>query len=89
MATPTWSQLTFLTTPQQTKLAQMAAEGAKIGVRGAPPPDLTNITWSQVKEARRVFRELHDLINNAERLIAYAIEFYRTKAANDADAANP
>lgn len=89
MATPTWSQLTYLTANQQTKMAAFATEGAKIGVRGSPPPDLTNLTWSQAKAARQSMRELHDLINNAERGIQYAIEFYRKKATDDADAANP
>jgi hypothetical protein len=88
MAVPTWSQLTFLTAQQQTKMAQMAVEGAKVNVRG-PLPDLTNITYSQVKGARQALRELHDLIGPTLRLINYATEFYQKKAVSDFDAANP
>jgi hypothetical protein len=84
----TWSQLTFLTAPQQALAAQFEAVGRAITDR-VPHPPIGTLTLQQAKAAERLFRELMDLVGPAMRGANEVAD--RHYAANKAafDAANP
>lgn len=84
----TWSQLTFLTAPQQALAAQFEAVGRAITNQNQHPP-IGTLTLQQAKAADRLFRELMDLVGPAMRGAKEVAE--RRYAENKAafDAANP
>ena len=92
MAVPTWSQLTFLTTNQQTKLAEFAAIGSALGAWRAgkgPAPNISGVTYSQAKAGDAALRDLGSLIGPAKVGIEYIRQLKRDQALVDFDAANP
>jgi hypothetical protein len=92
MAVPTWSQLTFLTGPQQTKAAEFAAIGQAFALWKSgkgPKPSLSGVTYSQTKAADGLLRDLGSLIGPAKVGIDFAREEYRKEALVALEAANP
>jgi hypothetical protein len=92
MAVPTWSQLTFLTGPQQAKAAEFAAIGNAyslyLGHKG-PLPDLSGVTQSQAKTARALLKDLGTLVGPAEVGIKYATTTFEAAAMAEYQAENP
>lgn len=92
MAVPTWSQLTFLTGPQQTKAAEFAAYGAAYSLWKAgkgPPPNPGTLTHSQAKAADALLRDLGTLIGPAIVGIRAFREANRDQALADFETSNP
>ena len=92
MAIPTWSQLTFLTGPQQTKAAQFAAIGEAVALWRAgngPVPDTSAVTYSQAKAAESVLKDLGSLVGPAQLGIRFMREKSQNQALADYEAANP
>ncbi len=92
MAVPTWSQLTFLTAPQQTKAAEFAAIGNAYSLwkqQKGPKPDISGVTQSQAKAADSALRDLGSLVGPARVGIQYVKEVNEAAALAAYQAANP
>lgn len=88
----TWSQLTFLTAPQQTKLAEFASIGNAFALwkQGkGPAPNISGVTQSQAKAADNQLRDLGSLVGPARVGIQYAKEQNEAAALAAYQAANP
>lgn len=93
MQTPVkWSHLTYLTSTEQSKMAQFEKIGRDLALFTAgqgPEPDLSGITYSQVKQADGAQRALKDLVNWSEDGIKYCRQKHKEQVNASDEAANP
>lgn len=92
MAVPTWSQLTFLTGPQQAIAAQFETYGKALSAwkgSGSPKPSQGTLTYSQAKAAEKLFKDLGTLLSPALLGIREVKDNATAQAVSDFDAANP
>jgi hypothetical protein len=92
MAVPTWSQLTFLTGPQQTQAAAYATLGNAIALWRSgkgPKPDISAFSYQSSKTADGLLRDLATLTGPAKMGIEYVYKIRRQENLDALDAANP
>jgi ABC-type cobalamin transport system ATPase subunit len=97
MAVPTWSQFTFLSAAQQAKAEQLSEIGRALQLMdwkprpGQPvnPPDISGVTYSQVKAAEVFLKELETFLTPAALAVVYIRRKKQAEQLAALEAANP